>query len=493
MRRGLFILVTTNIASKVVGVLREICFATFYGVSAVMGAFRFSQTITMVFMNFFTTDTLNAGFLPLFERYKQESPEQALCFFWFLFALLGLLSLLIFSLLFFGTHLLVHWFAPGFSGSVVATTEQFIRIFAFGVPFCLLGTLFSYLAMGNGAFFGVSARPMFESVGLMMGVVTSVWDHRVTDIAWGFVIVYILFFFMMVNICFRKKLLRWVGMTVLIKNFSVMRHDFWKTVRPLLILPLFMQGKYVVEKLFASLMAVSVVAALDYARIIIQTGVNVLAMPIGLLGLTVFSVIDGKQLAKKLESVVTILLGMTVPMTLFLVFNSRLVILTLYGYGKFDNHAVGEANSILVGMALAFFAQVVSYVLLKAMNAQLQNQRVMLYLILGISCNILFIILFYRQLGPLSLGIGESIYAMVIFILGMKYFGLFQLLLQLMLFLVPAAIFYSLGSIYLADFLQGLRWLALIGQLSWFAIFWGIALLAQKNMRTHLLGWVWEK
>ena len=493
MRRGLFILVTTNIASKAVGILREICFATFYGVSAVMGAFRFSQTITMVFMNFFTTDTLNAGFLPLFERYKQESPEQALCFFWFLFALLGLLSVVIFSLLFFGTPLLVHWFAPGFHGPVVVVAEQFIRIFALGVPFCLMGTLFSYLAMSSGAFFGVGARPMFESVGLMLGVMLSIWDHRFTDIAWGFVIAYVLFFSIMVSVCCNKKLLQWVGMPVLVKNFKIMRHEFWQTIRPLLILPLFMQGKYIVEKLFASLIAVSVVAALDYARIIIQTGVNVLAMPVGLLGLSVFSALSGKQLAQKLESVVTILLGITVPMTLFLVFNSRLVILILYGYGKFDNHAVDEANSILVGMSLAFFAQVVSYVLLKAMNAQLQNQRVMLYLIFGISCNILFIILFFRQLGPMSLGIGESIYAMVVFILGIKYFGLFQLLRQLMLFLVPAAIFYSLGSLYLANYLEGLRWLALMGQLSWFTIFWGVALLAQKNMRTHLLGWVWAK
>ena len=64
MRKGIITLAIANTASKPIGLLRQMVFAMFYGVTAVMSACRFAQTITLAFMNFFATDTLNAGFLP---------------------------------------------------------------------------------------------------------------------------------------------------------------------------------------------------------------------------------------------------------------------------------------------------------------------------------------------------------------------------------------------------------------------------------------------
>lgn len=488
MRKNVLKLASANMVSKPFGLIRQVAFSTFYGVSGVMSACRFGQTMTLVFMNFFTTDTLNAGFLPLFERYKQTSQEVAQCFFWYLFTLLILLSSAVFLILYAGAPWIVSWFAPGFHSTVAIEAQQFIRVFSLSVPFCLLGTLFSYLAMSGGSCFGVGARPLFESIGLTIGVFISVWSRQVLAIAWAFVIAYVLFFLMVLAICFLKGQLRLVSMQALKANMRLLQRDFWKTVRPLLVVPLFMQGKFVVEKMVASLMAVSIVAALDYARFIVETGINILATPVGLLGLSVFSVLDGKKLAEKIESLVIILLTVAVPITLFLIINSKLIVAVIYGYGAFDNDAINQASTILTGMSIAFFAQVIGYVLIKILSAQLQTKRVMMYFIFALSCNILFIVAFFRLLGPICLGIGESIYAFLIFALCARYFNLGQLIKRMVFFLAPTGLMYVSGAIYLANSLMLARWPAFINQLGWFAVYWAIVLLSYRKTRVLLLG-----
>lgn len=487
MKKNIIFFASANIASKGVGLIREVAFATFYGVTSVMGALRFSQTMTLVFMNFFTTDTLNAGFLPLFERYKQKSLTLAFCFFWCLLALLLAFSLIIFALLYFAAPWIIAWFAPGFKGIVVQYTLMFMRIFSIGVPFCLLGTLFAYLAMSGGAYFAVSIRPVFESVGLTAGIFLSVWSYYLPYIAWGFVIAHVSFFFMAAAICIQKKLLHSVSLKDLYLHAGTLFKDFWRTVHPLLLLPIFMQGRFVVEKLCASLMAVSVVAAIDYARFIIQTGVNILATPIGLWGLSFFSVIDDKHLSAKLDTIVTILLGITLPITLFLLMNGKLVIQVLYGHGAFDANAVFEANAILTGMSLGFFAQVVSYVLIKVLNAQLKNRHVLMYLIVAILCNILFIILFFRMLGPIAFGIGESLYAGILLLFCIKHFDLARLVKQLFCFLLPSGVLYIITAFYVEHLFEIPYWRVLLSQSVWFLIYWSVIFLIYKKIENKMV------
>lgn len=485
MRRGIITLSIANIASKPVGLLRQMVFAIFYGVTAVMAACRFAQTITLAFMNFFTTDTLNAGFLPLYERYKKDSPALAISFFWYLFVLLFVLSGLIFGLLYFGAPWMVEWFAPGFHGTIVIESIEFIRVFSFTVPFCLLGTLLSYLAMSGGSYLGVSTRAFFESLGLIAGVLWSVVYHQVLMIAWAFVIAYAFFFCMMVAVCYQHRLLSRVKISDWLAHRAILRKDFWRTIRPLLILPLFMQGKFIVEKSVASLLAVSVVASLDYARFIIDTGINIMAAPVALLGLSAFSIIDGKQLTEKLELVVNILLNFGVPITLFLIVNARLVVAILYGYGAFDDYAINQSSVILCGMAFAFFAQIIGYVLIKVLNAKLQNHRAMGYLVAAIICDLLFIVAFYRTLGPVVLGIGESIYAFVVFILCVNYFKLIDQVRSQLKFLLPAACIYGALAFYMVYAWPMHKWEAFFAQSLFFVIYWSI--LFWSNQRTRAL------
>lgn len=491
MRRNVFILTVANIVSKPVGLMRQMIFAVFYGVSMVMGSFRFAQTIAFVFMEFFTADILTAGFLPMYERYKKESPELAHSFFWCFLILLGMLSFFIFLLLYLGAPWIVYLFAPGFSGQVVDDAVQFIQVFSYAVPFCLLGTLLSYLAMSGGSFFGVSSRAIVESVGLTLGVLYSVWCNKVAAIAWAFVLTYVFFFMIVLTICYRKQLISRVKLSVLYSHAKLLGADFWETVRPLLLLPLFLQGKFIVEKMLASLMAVSVVASLDYARFIIATGINVLAMPVSLLGLAAFSAMDANKLRAALEPIVQILLAISVPITLFLVINSKVIVAILYGYGLFDVAAINEASTILWGMSLAFFANVVSYFLVKVLSSQLKNKRVMRYLAFALICNILFILLFYRSLGPLSLGIGESLYAAVVFILCAHYFGLYPMLTEFAAFLIPAAVVYAAIGYYLASAHGAVAWHAFCYQTAFFAVYWVSLLLSWPKTRELFLSRLW--
>lgn len=58
--------------SKVLGLVREVLMAKFFGTGDVNGAYRIAQTGTLVPINFMTSDSLNSAFIPL---YKNISPR----------------------------------------------------------------------------------------------------------------------------------------------------------------------------------------------------------------------------------------------------------------------------------------------------------------------------------------------------------------------------------------------------------------------------------
>lgn len=61
-------LLSGNMLSKVLGLVREVLMAKFFGTGDVNGAYRIAQTGTLVPINFMTSDSLNSAFIPLYKN-----------------------------------------------------------------------------------------------------------------------------------------------------------------------------------------------------------------------------------------------------------------------------------------------------------------------------------------------------------------------------------------------------------------------------------------
>lgn len=467
-----------SLAGKLVGLLREIIIAAFYGTSTPVGAFRMAQTATLIPVNFFTSDSLNAGFIPLYNRYRKESVEKAQSLFWLLKLILGFISIGLSIGLFVSASWWIGIIAPGFNSEGLEMASLFVKIMAIGIPFYVLSLLYSFLAMANQRYFLTSVRPSVQSAGMICGVMLAYYLDSIAMFAWGFTGAYILFFFIGVTELLKSSLFQFslFSKTLILK-------DFWKVIRPLLILPILLQGNIMIEKMVASYIGIEVVAAVDYAKFITETGIVLLAVPLGFVGLSRLSALNVHEMKIKLSEIVPIVLILTIPTSLFLVVNAELIISLVFKRGAFSQESVQLTRDVLIGLAIGFWAQVVSYMLIKALNAHTRNKEVVIYMSIALIANALFNIVLYEKLGAAVIGVGASINAFILFMLSIRSFGITRRILPVFIWLFIASFVYF--------FIDGLitidGWSGIFFSLFLFATYWLSCIFVIPVLRSSIM------
>ncbi|WP_196812847.1 murein biosynthesis integral membrane protein MurJ [Cupriavidus sp. WS] len=387
--------------------------AALFGTSAATAALRVAQVATLVPVNFFTADSLSAGFLPLYGRYTARNDGYAQSLFLLVSIAMSAVSVMVALFLFAGAPLWISLIAPGFDEGTKAYAVLFVRVMSAGVPFYVVGGLFSYLEMANGEYRLASVRATVQSVGMILGTVLAFVRKEVVWLAWGFTLAYLFYaIWGAARVCRRDWISRPLSLTrVRAKDIG---HEFWRVMKPLLLLPLLLQGNIVAERAVASLLGTDTVAALDYARFITDTGVLLLAVPVGLAGLATIGRMSDEQLNFTLNKIIPLLLLATVPLSIALAVNSKLLISLVYERGAFDSGSTKLTGVILVGCAAGFWAQVISYVLIKVMNARFRNREVFIFMAAGLLANTVINVGLYQLIGPVVLGLGNCAYGIVI-------------------------------------------------------------------------------
>jgi putative peptidoglycan lipid II flippase len=444
MLKGVISIFSGNLIGKIIGVAREILLTYLYGTGAIIGAFRIAQSSALVTVNFFTSEILNSGFIPLYRIYENESQEKANDLFWSLNSVLSIFSCIITFLLYFFASEVVTSIAPGIGIDVQNIAVDFLKVLAFSIPCYVLSILYANLAIAKNFFRLMSIRPTIQSAGLMLGAFLAFYFDNYVLIAWGFTASYAIFFTYSLYFLNKKKLLskgHWWSKKILL--------SFWKVIKPLLLLPFFLQGNIVVEKVVASYMGIEVLAAVEVAKFVTETGMVLLAIPIGYVGLSAMSGFSKEDTSSFLRKVIPFVLLITVPATCFIMIYSSDMISLLFKRGAFLQDSVELTGSILFGLSIGFWAQVISYILIKAMNANMENKRVFYYMIVALASNTLFNLIFYKYLGPITIGLGVSLYALILLILSLSYYNLFLTTLKKFTSLALCGYIYYLLDFYI--------------------------------------------
>jgi putative peptidoglycan lipid II flippase len=101
MKKAIGQILSGNVLSKGLGLFREILMSKYFGTGEVNGAYRIAQSGTLVPINFMISDSLNSAFIPLYKKYLLENSDKAETFKWCIFFIFLLMSLLLFSILYF--------------------------------------------------------------------------------------------------------------------------------------------------------------------------------------------------------------------------------------------------------------------------------------------------------------------------------------------------------------------------------------------------------
>lgn len=200
----------------------------------------------------------------------------------------------------------------------------------------------------------------------------------------------------------------------------------YRDVLPLLLLNLFSQALYAIERAIASNMEPGTLAGLNYAYRIAQfpNWVFVAAVTAVLLPALSRSAAaggGGESVKPELYRALRVTLCLMLPSAAILYFLREPIISLLFGRGAFDSHSVSLTSELLAGYSLSVIGQVVSVLCLRYFLACGRLYGPAAVYLVSTVCTISFDLLTVRSFGPAALGYGAlcgwGLNALLMFIL----------------------------------------------------------------------------
>ncbi|MEJ2065155.1 MAG: lipid II flippase MurJ [Reinekea sp.] len=267
MIKAFLSLFSGNLFSKILGLIREALLAWAFGLSATAAAIRIAIAAIFVPMNLLTQDLLAAGYLPLYNEYKKQDPILAKQYAQFFTLLMLLIGFSITITLWPIAQAWISLLASGLTPDTQALAAKLFRILLLGVPFILTASAATYALMAEGRYSLQSLRPSMQNLGLIAGILLSSFTDSLLSIAWAYVSSQILFCAIAIwQVRYRvstktNRMLPW-------RKFS---NALWTVIKPLLVLPLALQGYIILERNVASWLGESTIAALEISKFISET------------------------------------------------------------------------------------------------------------------------------------------------------------------------------------------------------------------------------
>jgi putative peptidoglycan lipid II flippase len=421
MKRKIIALMSGGLIGKIVGVGRELLVASLYGTGSIASAYRLAQAALFIPINFFTADALNAAVIPLQRQYQSTDEDAETRFAITVLIGFGLFGLLLGLAIGIAADPLVHFLAPGFDSTTHDSAVLFLMILSVGAPLYILAGLMSYLEMGAGGHTLTSARATVQSICLIVSTCIAYGLKQTGWLATGFVLAQAICCVWGLKRLTASGLIRPVRITVAdVKEIS---QRIYRLMRPLILLPILMQGNFAVERIVATQLADGAVAAIDYARLVSDTVNILITVPFALTVLSEFSQRSVEDLRRDLLKILIPLMLLTVPVSAFLCIHAKAVVTLMYGRGAFDERSVYLTSAILTTMSFGLWAQAFGYVGQKALSAQMRNKTVIGFLAISLTVSVAINIFLSRWIGVAAIGIAVSAYGVVNSALVARAFG----------------------------------------------------------------------
>lgn len=441
MKKQIFQLLSGNFISKVLGFIRELLLSRYFGTGEINGAYRIAQTGTLVPINFLTSDSLNSAFIPLYKKYLLEDEEKARTFKWMMYIIFLVISFIVWVGIYCFSEFWVGILAPGVDLPTKHITKDLLEIMALCTPFYLCSAIINYVSMAHNDFVPMSMRAIVQNIGMLLGVFAAYYLNNYRYLAWGFTGSYI--FFCMWAFARKDAETLFCRPTKFAKvNIKDVFGEFGNIMKPLIFLPFILQGNIALERSLSSLISIDAVSGLDYARFITDTITFFVAIPIAFAGLSNWASSDISKTKNNLLSINKLLVFFGCSCSFYIYINAYEIVSILFQHGKFDTNSVVITADYLRGMGIGLWAQVIGYIFVKALNAHMQNKKVLIAVSLSVLINIIGNLLFFRSLGAYGIGIGASLNGLLLYTICSVYLGIGKQVLK------PVAIMAFILSLY---------------------------------------------
>lgn len=412
MLKGFLVLFSWGLLGKVAAIGRELVFAAAFGTGATANAFRVAQTATFVPVSLMTGDLLTSAFVPRYAKLRATNRTLARELFWTYLLLVSVLSLLAAALLTAFADELVRLIAPGLGLEASSIAIDLLRILAWSAPLLAISALLNYALAAAGKYALVSIRATIQSVGLVAGTAMAVVLSEPTWLAWGFTGAWAVYGVASVIVTWFTGEVGRVGFSRRIA--ADWTRDALRTLKPLWPLPVLLQGSIVLERVIASLVSTEAVAVVDYAKVVSESVVGLVAVPLGLIGLTQLPTRSSEEQIAIIRRFSMLVLTVIMPLSTLVVLGAPAIVGLLYGYGDMGDGSRAAVAAVLTGLGIGLWAQVLGYGLTRALIAQGRNGAVFVCMAIALVCQIGVQSLSLIDGSYITLGLGPSAYGVAL-------------------------------------------------------------------------------
>jgi len=355
IRDATVILVSATVLSKLIGFIREVVIAAHFGTSSDYDIYLVAVTLPMVVYTV-TRYTLPNIFIPIFSKFKTEVNEKrAWSFFWVFLNFNLLLFFLVALSIFLLSPQLLKMIAPGLNPDQISAATILLRIAVIivvigGIETVLRGLLHSYKHFIYPAF-----APMLYNLVIIVWVVFLSSRLATKALVWGTVSGALLQMMVLGVVFFKRKVRIPFNFRIYEKGIE----EAMKVAPFILLIEGFGQLYVVVDRFFASGLPEGSISALNYANLIFLIPVSVFAIAIST---AVFPYLaeeaakrDWSKLTDIFSKTLKMIIFLTIPISLFLIFFHQPITALIFQRGAFDSQSTLMTSKALVFYALGLF------------------------------------------------------------------------------------------------------------------------------------------
>lgn len=410
LKKNTVVVMAVIIVSKLIGMLRDVVLANYYGTSNVSDAYLIAVSVpTLLF--YFIGHSISTAFLPIYNKVVVKSGEkEALKYMNNLLCISILLCSIFVAFLLAFPQVVVKIFAAGFDGETTNIAARMIRICAPSLFFMAIINVWSGYLHAKSNFVLPAAISLPRNAAIIASIIVSA-SFGIDYLAIGLLVAYILeLFFLLTSVFkagYRPKLY------VNLKDQEMKETMFM--VGPILLGVGVSQINKIIDKSLASMLIVGGVSGLSYASIINNAVQEILVTGI----ITILFANCSKLVAQekhaevktKLSKTINIMQALLIPATVGIVILAESIVKLILMRGNFNEQSLALTTGALRCYTLGLVFLAIRDTLVKVFYAYKDTKTTTITSIIAIVINIALNILLSRFIGVNGLALATSISA----------------------------------------------------------------------------------
>ncbi|MCX7956693.1 MAG: murein biosynthesis integral membrane protein MurJ [Endomicrobia bacterium] len=420
LKKSAFILASLAALSKILGILREILFAYFYGTTKELDAYIVAMTIPNNIMHFIVSSTFVVAFVFVYTRFLAENKEDeaqkfscnVLNFFVLVFTVIVVFSI------FFAKYI-VKIFAPGFPSDIFNVTVKLTIIMLPSIIFFVTVAVLEGILNSYENFTIIGLKPIILNLSIIASMVLMTKYIGIYSCALGFLFASIFQLVVLTTPVVSK--FRKYYFVLDFKNESLKR--FIKNFLPLSIAVNISQLNILIDRMIASFLPSGSISALSYSYHMMEAVQSIIGASLATVIFPRINYLSYKgdfvEVKQIISKALSILFYVGLFFTFMFVFLGQPIIKILFQRGAFSNLSLEITNQALFYYAFSIFFVSANYILVRILYALQKIKNLLLITVFSVLLNAILNVILSKFLGIGGITLATTIASAMFFVLSL--------------------------------------------------------------------------